>query len=358
MSKETKRRVQKLDHPFDRIPDPEELFQVAPGVYWVRMPLDLTGLDHINLWLLKDGDGWTMVDTGMNSDTIREHWQHIFADKLAGLPITRVICTHFHPDHMGLAGWVTEQFNCPLWVSRGEWTFGQMISLQPKDQTPDYVIEHFRAIGLKPDALEAIRARGLHSYSSIVWPITPQYRRIKHNDVLHIGGRAWRVVHGNGHSPEHSCLHCDELKLLISGDQVLPRITPHIGVYPEEPDGNPLQDYLDSLVKLKDLPDDVLVLPAHGDPFRGLHKRLDFLLDHHHDSLDDLEQFVDQPTRVLSTLKVLFHRRLGNHEAVLGMSESIAHLNCLIALGKARREVDENGVWLYSRTDDRDARAA
>ncbi len=357
MSDQLPPRVQKLDHPFDRIPDPEELFEVAPGVYWVRMPLDLTGLDHINLWLLKDGDGWTLIDTGMNSDTIRDHWQAIFADKLDGRPITRLICTHFHPDHMGLAGWIVEQFGCQLWMSRGEWTFGRMIEGVQRTQTPDFFVDFFRAVGLKEAALQAIRDRGPGSYTNMVWPIPQQFRRIKQDDVLVIGGHRWRVVRGTGHSPEHSCLVSDELKLMISGDQVLPRITPHIGVYPEEPDGNPLQDYMDSLIALRAISDEVLVLPAHGDPFRGLHRRLEYLLDHHRARLEALEDFVDEPTRVLSTLKVLFSRRLGNNEAFLGIAEALAHLNCLLEQGRIVREADPDGVWTYRRLD-RDVQAA
>jgi len=351
MTEPAKKPVNKLDHPFDRIPDSEELFEVGPGVYWVRMPLDLTGLDHINLWLLEDGEGWTLVDTGMNSDTIRGHWETIFADKLSDKPITRVICTHFHPDHMGLAGWVVEKFDCQLWMSRGEYTFGRMVASSPSDSSPEYVIDHFRSIGLKEEALEMLRKRGHHSYRNMVWPIPGQFHRIKHNDDLVIGNHRWRVVRGTGHSPEHSCLHSDELKLLISGDQVLPRITPHIGVYPDEPEGNPLQDYIDSLTELMALPDDVLVLPAHGDPFHGLHKRLTYLMEHHQERLDALELYVTEPTKLLSTLKVLFQRRLGDFEAFLGMAESLSHLNCLIEQGRVVRSVGEDGVWLYTRCD-------
>ncbi len=349
MTDSANRSAKKLDHPFDRVPEAEELFEVGTGVFWVRMPLDLTGLDHINLWLLADGEGWTLVDTGMNSDTIREHWDNIFADKLGGKPITRVICTHFHPDHMGLAGWVTEKFGCQLWMSRGEWTFGRMVAGNSVDSSPEYVVDYYRAIGLKEDALDRIRSRGTHSFRTMVWPIPQQFHRIKHDDNIKVGDHTWRIVKGTGHSPEHSCLVCDDLKLMISGDQVLPRITPHIGVYPDEPEGNPLQDYIDSLHELQALSDDLLVLPSHGDPFRGLHKRLAYLIDHHNERLDALEEFVVEPTRILSTLKVLFHRRLGDYEALLGLAEALAHLNCLIAQGRVARTTDDKGVWIFTR---------
>ena len=340
---------QELSYPFPRIPEAGETIAVAPGVLWLRMPLMLTGLSHINLWLLEDDDGWTIVDTGMNIEPIRQAWEQVFATALGGKPVTRVLCTHFHPDHMGQAGWLTERWNARLWATRREWLFGRMLYLDRQDTVPEFFLEHYRRAGFREEAMEEMRARGYSHYSSAVTPIPQHYRRIVDGERIEIGGRVWRVVVGYGHAPEHACLYCEELNLLISGDQILPKITPHIGVYPAEPDANPLQEYLDSLDTFRPLPADVLVLPAHNEPFRGLHARLDYLRDHHASRLTVLEELLGEPTRVMSTLKVLYKRRLKPHETFLGVGEAIAHLNCLIARGRIARSVDEAGVWVYRR---------
>lgn len=338
-----------LSYPFERIPQAGEAVAVASGVKWLRMPLMLTGLSHINLWLLEDGDGWTIVDTGMNIEPIRQAWEQVFATALGGKPVTRVICTHFHPDHMGQAGWLTERWGVRLWATRREWLFGRMLYLDRQPAVPEFFLEHYRRAGFGEEALDEMRARGYSHYSSSVTPIPEQYRRIQDGEKIEIGGRTWRVVVGYGHAPEHACLYCEELNLLISGDQILPKITPHIGVYPAEPDANPLQEYLDSLATFRPLPANVLTLPAHNEPFRGLHARLDYLRDHHEGRLTVLEELLGEPKRVMSTLKVLYKRRLKPHETFLGVGEAIAHLNCLIAQGRVVREIDEAGVWIYRR---------
>ncbi|MDP6342342.1 MAG: MBL fold metallo-hydrolase [Alphaproteobacteria bacterium] len=342
-----------LDYPVAEAIAPGAVHEVAPGVFWLRMPLDLTGLDHINLWLLRDGDGWTVVDTGMKSDRIHEIWEGVFAEQLDGRPITRVICTHFHPDHMGQAGWLTRHWNCALWTTRQEWLFGRMISLDRQDEVPTWFLDHYRRIGLSDRALTAMSERGYNHYNSVVTPIPDQVRRVSSGEVLRIGAHDWQVITGQGHSPEHVCLFCEELGLMISGDQVLPRITPHIGIYPSEPDANPLQDYIDSLDKFAGLPSDLLVLPAHGLPFRGLEKRLDALRRHHADRLNLLEDFCVEPTRALSTLEAMFGRRLSPFEAFLGLAESMAHLNCLMGQGRVARDADDQGVWRYQATSHR-----
>lgn len=337
-------------YPFDRVPEPAETIEVAPGVLWLRMPLELTGLSHINLWLLDDGDGWTIVDTGMNTDKIRELWGEVLDRYLGGRPVTRVICTHFHPDHMGLAGWLCERWRAPLWATRREWLFGRMLYLDAADVAPEFYLDHFRRLGFKPDAVENLRARGYNHYRESVWEIPGAHRRIVDGERIEIGGRSWRVIVGYGHAPEHACLYCGELGVMISGDQVLPKITPHIGVYPSEPDANPLEEYLDSLAHYRHLPADTLVLPAHNEPFHGLPARLDYLRTHHDERLAALEAALSEPTRVLSTLKVLFRRRLKPFEAFLGVGESLAHLHCLIGRGRVERGLDADGVYVYRRT--------
>jgi glyoxylase-like metal-dependent hydrolase (beta-lactamase superfamily II) len=346
-----------VTYAFDRIPEPAEAFAVAPGVNWLRMPLQLTGLSHINLWLLEDSDGWTVVDTGMNSEPIRDLWDQVFATHLAGKPVTRVICTHFHPDHMGLAGWITERWGCRLWATRTEWLFGRMLYLDAQPTPPAFFIDHYRKVGFKAEVLDEIAKRSYANYASSVSPIPEQYRRIVDGETVRIGAHDWQVICGYGHAPEHACLYCAELGVMISGDQILPKITPHIGVYPAEPDANPLQEYIDSLDIFRPLPNGILVLPAHNEPFRNLHGRLDYLARHHADRLAALEAMLGEPKRVMSTLKVLFGRMMRPHETFLAVGEAIAHLNCLIAQGRAVRELDAEGVWTYRRAGEKTAAA-
>ena len=340
---------QDLSYPLGRIPETGETIEVAPGVLWLRVPLLLTGLSHINLWLIEDHDGWTIVDTGMNIEPIRRAWEQVFATALRGKPVTRVMCTHFHPDHMGLAGWLTERWGCRLWATRREWLFGRMLYLDQQETVPEFYLEHYRRCGFGEEALDEMRSRGYSHYADSTTPVPQHYRRIQDGEEIEIGGRTWRVVVGYGHAPEHACLYCEELNVLISGDQILPKITPHIGVYPPEPDANPLQEYLDSLATYRKLPADAFVLPAHNEPFRGLHARLDYLQSHHQDRLTVLEELLGEPKRVMSTLKVLYKRRLKPHETFLGVGEAIAHLNCLLERGRVVRETDGAGVWTFRR---------
>jgi glyoxylase-like metal-dependent hydrolase (beta-lactamase superfamily II) len=159
-------------------------------------------------------------------------------------------------------------------------------------------------------------------------------------------------VVGCGHSPEHACLYCPELKLMISGDQVLPRISSNVSVFPTEPDGDPLTDWLTSLARIKtQIPNDVLVLPAHNDPFHGLHPRLDHLIEGHERGLVRLREMIAQPKRAVDVFRALFRRQI-DEEHLLGLAtgESLAHLNCLIARGQAVRERDANGVDWYRTT--------
>jgi glyoxylase-like metal-dependent hydrolase (beta-lactamase superfamily II) len=341
-----------LDYPFEAPPEEGQVREVAPGILWVRMPLELTGLNHINLWALRDGDGWTIVDTGMKSDLIKSCWERIFVEELDGLPIKRVICTHFHPDHMGLAGWLCERWQVQLWATFAEWTFGRMIYLQGQSsESREKFEDFFRHIGFGEQAVDLMAKNGPGHYVDAVSPIPNSFRRLREGQEIAIGPHLWRVMIGEGHSPEHACLYNEELGIMLAGDQILPRITPHIGIYPEEPEGNKLQEYLDSVVRYKELPNDTLLLPAHGLPFRGVRQRVDYLLQHHAIRLEALVAMLDQPTRIMSTLKVMFDRQLKPTEVFLGAAESLAHLNCLIGQGRITRSVDADGVWTFQRCD-------
>jgi glyoxylase-like metal-dependent hydrolase (beta-lactamase superfamily II) len=323
--------------------------EVAPGVLWLRMPL-FAPLRWINVWALAEQGGWAIVDTGLRSAATMEAWQQAFGRSLHGLPVTRVLATHMHPDHCGMAGWIAERFQVRLWMSRLEYLTCRLMAADTGRQAPPEGIAFYQAAGWPPQAIERYQAR-FGSFGDAIYPLPAGYRRIGDGESLQIGDHSWTVVVGNGHSPEHACLYCPELKLLISGDQVLPRISSNVSVYPTEPDADPLADWLASLARLQSrVPDDVLVLPAHNSPFHGLHARLRQLGGQHQRGLARLQEQLASPRRAVDVFECLFARAIVDELLGMATGEALAHLNHLRALGEATRESDAAGVWWWRRS--------
>jgi glyoxylase-like metal-dependent hydrolase (beta-lactamase superfamily II) len=319
---------------------------VAPGVLWLRMPL-FAALPWINVWALADAGGWSIVDTGLKSPQTIEAWRTAFAQSLGAAPATRVIVTHMHPDHCGMAGWITERFNVRLWMSRLEYLSCRLMAGDTGHGAPSDGIGFYRAAGWNEEAIERYKTK-FGFFGGAIYPLPASYHRLTDGDSLHIGTHEWRVVVGNGHSPEHACLYCPELRLFISGDQVLPRISSNVSVYPTEPDADPLADWLHSLAGIKrQVPDDVLVLPSHNSPFLGLHARIDELIESHRAGLSRLRSALAEPRRAVDVFGALFSRPIS--AATLGMAtgEAVAHLNYLVNTGAAVREPDRDGVWWW-----------
>ncbi len=337
-----------LVYPLGEPPLAGEAREIAPGIRWVRMPLPFV-LKWINLWLMEDGDGWTIVDTGVALEETREYWRTIFAANLDGKPVKRVICTHMHPDHMGLAGWICRKFDARLWMGRLEYVTGRMLVADTGREAPEEGVKFYRAAGWDEDALDSYKVR-FGGFGKAVSRIPDAYHRIEEGDVVEIGGKPWRAIIGTGHSPEHVCLWQEELKLLISGDQVLPRISSNVSVFPTEPDADPLSDWIGSCQKLRAmLPNDLLVLPAHNEPFYGLHERLDNLVEGHERGLNRLEKRLrESPKRAVDVFGALYARKIGPDLLHMATGEAIAHLNCLVARGRATMETDAQGVIWYA----------
>ena len=348
---------QTIRYPFeDTLPEPGRSMEVAPGIRWVRMPLPLA-LDHINLWLADDGESWTIVDTGLKNDKISTLWEEVFGTELADRPVTRMFVTHMHPDHVGQAGWLKERWGAELVMTRADWLTGRMLAGDVHDEPPAFVIDFHREMGLPEENVDVLKTQGFGNFAKGCHPIPSQYKRVVEGDDVRLGGSDWKVMIGEGHAPEHACLYSADLGVLIAGDQVLPRISPIIGVYPGEPDANPLGDYIKSLAKFRTLPEDTFVLPAHGRPFYGLRERIDQLVDHHEERCDILVANGTTPLSVYESLPLMFRRPLEGQHVFMAMAESLAHFNRLIVQGRMTCEKDANGINRYSTVEQSTAAA-
>jgi len=335
------------EYPFANPPAPGAATEVAPGVHWLRMALPFQ-LDHINLWLLEDRDGWLIVDSGLGNDATRALWEKIFADKIGAKPVRRVLVTHYHPDHAGNAAWLCKHFGAALWMTRGEFLTVHAARNNTAGYTTEAQIELFRANGLDEARGAELRQRG-GLYKSMVPDFPVSHRRLFDGEDISVGGRSWRVILGYGHAPEHASLFCGELNLLISGDMLLPRISTNVAVRPIDPWSNPLRLFLESIRGYRNLPQDVLVLPSHGLPFRGAHARIAQLEAHHTERLGELSAAcAASPRSAAEVLEILFRRKLDNSQIFFAMGEAIAHLHYLHYDGELARSVGSDGVARFA----------
>jgi glyoxylase-like metal-dependent hydrolase (beta-lactamase superfamily II) len=329
------------------VPESGRLLQVAEGIFWLRMPLPFS-LDHINLWVLDGGDHWAIVDTGFPLPEAKMRWSALFEGPLAGKPVGRVIVTHYHPDHIGLAGWLAAEKSAPLWISQGDYLTSRMIYEDVGPFSVARMVALFCQHGLAESAATAFVQRG-NAYKTGIWPHPLAYRQLFAGDPLKIGDHTWRTIVGYGHAAEHMSLYCDELRVLISGDMLLPRISTNIAVQAVNPDGDPLRLFLASIDAFLALPADTLVLPAHGRPFRGIHDRVAQLHAHHVERCNVLlNACKGKAASAAELIPVLFERELDDiHQTMFAMGEAIAHLNYLWHAGRLRR-TEKNGVLHFS----------
>lgn len=345
-----------LQYPWDEVlPAFGSTFELQPGVRWVRMPLPFA-LDHINLWLLRDcvdgREGWTVVDCGVAQEELRQYWEQVFQHELDGLPVLRVLVTHMHPDHMGLAAWICARWQAPLLTTLGEYMSARLYSLPAMEKEAgggEIAAAYFQRHGVSdPGTLDNIRKRRSY-YSTLVPEVPKQFERLQDGNRIVIGGQEWEVIVGYGHAPEHISLYCADRKLLISGDMVLPRISTNISIYEMEPNSDSLRLYLRSLDRYAPLPEDTLVLPSHGKPFLGLHTRIDQQREHHAERLAEvMTACTQQACSAADIVPIMFPRELDLHQLTFALGEALAHLHYLYYQGRLSRHQDAQGVVRFA----------
>lgn len=319
---------------------------INDDILWVRMPLPFE-LDHINLYLLKDGDGHALVDTGIGTSTTEAHWHTIF-DQL-GTQLTKVIVTHMHPDHIGMAGWLTEKFKVPLYMSHDEYFVARSIFAGAQGASQWQDEQFYIRCGFDEDYIQKVLSNR-KGMKAVIRPIPLSFERLSEGDTIQIGKHNWKIMIGRGHSPEHICLYNEQQHWLISGDHILPKISPNIGVYSTEPNANSLQKYLTTLPQFLELPADTRVFPSHKEPITGLHTRVQELIDHHHNHLHHLKVFCETPRTAIECLPVLFKRELSHHNMFFAIAECLSHLNYLMHSKHVIRRISETGAYNYTAT--------
>lgn len=332
-----------------QLPAPGSMAEVAPGLYWLRMPLPFA-LDHINLWVLDEGESWTLVDTGLHSDETKALWRQLFGGPLAGKPVGRLLVTHHHPDHFGLAGWLCEEAEAPLWMGEVEFNFGSWLYHLPDEDYSPRLKAYYIRQGLAIETATKLTSRG-NLYRGRCGPPPVSVEHLQLGGKIEAGGRSWTIVPGHGHVEGHACLYAEADDIFIAGDQLLPKISPNVSVHAWNDQADPLTAFIETQRRLAaTLSDASLILPSHGQPFFGGSTRALQLVEHHAERLDRAEEACrTKPLSAYETIPALFNRQLDDHQLFFALGESLAHLNHLAVMGRAS-EVEVGGVLRFQAT--------
>ncbi|MBC65254.1 MAG: MBL fold hydrolase [Rhodobacteraceae bacterium] len=334
-------------------PKTGKAIEVANDILWMRLPLPMA-LDHVNVYAIREKteecDGWTLIDTGFDTKKSRSIWEELLKGPLLDLPIKRVIVTHHHPDHVGLAGWFQSKYASEIWASRTTWLFARMMTLDRNEKPSKETLNFYKSAGMDKEILEQRSKSAPFNFSDVVAPIALGFRRLQQDETIRIGKRSWKIHMGNGHSPEHSTLWSIDDDIVIAGDQILPSISPNLGVYATEPEADPVGEWLESCERLLlEANNDQLVLPGHKLPFYGLPNRLTQLIENHHEALERLSNFLITPKTAAQCFEPLYRRKINSSEYGLALVESIGHLNHLLKEKKVIREKTIEGIWLWKK---------
>ncbi len=343
-----------IRYPFETPPSEGEAITIGDGVLWMRLPLPMA-LDHVNVFAFDEGDSWTIIDTGFSSKRSKAIWESLLAGPLKNKPVSRVICTHHHPDHVGLAGWFIAK-GAELLMPRTGWLMARMLTLDEQATYPPETLQFYKRAGMDADIFAQRQNDRPFNFADCVDPLPLGFTRLKHGHTIQIGGRTWDIRMGNGHAPEHATFWSRDDNLIIGGDQLLPSISANLGVYPTEPEADPVQDWYEACESFQPFArQDHLVLPGHKLPFTGLPLRLTQMIENHHSALDRLIQHLDKPRTAGDCFLPLFKRKIGSGEYGLALVEAIAHLNHLHQTGKADRVLGKDGAWHWQAVEQGEA---
>ena len=339
----------KLDYPFSKRPADGQTLKVAPNIYWLRMPLPIA-LNHINLWLLEGDEGWTIVDSGMATEESKTVWKNIFTNVFKTKPLEKIVITHMHLDHSGLAGWLTNEWDIEPYFTKKEFNETLKISKGMNPEQQKITLDYYKKCGYDEESQQHFIER-IGYRKTLVTNLKSNFQELKDQQTPQLSDGIWKIILAEGHSPAHACLYSEQKNVFICGDVLLPRITPNVSVNPAHPDSNPLRDWLESLEKIKQsIPHDVLVLPSHGYPYQGAHRRIEAIVNNHHEKLDRIYQYIDEPKSVTELFPILFDSKINQHTLVLAVGETMSHLNYLVAENRLKKSIDEKGLYLFSRT--------
>jgi len=337
----------RIRYPFEDPPAPGEAIEVADGILWIRIPLPMA-LDHVNCYAFDDGDGWTVIDTGLDTKKTRAIWDAIIAEHFGGKPVTRLIVTHHHPDHVGLAGWFQDTHGAELLMTRTAWLMARMLSLDVQEKPSPETLAFWRGAGMDAGLYEARANVRPFNFADVIAPLPLGFNRLQDEQTLKLGGRDWTIRVGHGHAPEQATIWSNDSTLVVGADQLLPSISPNLGVYATEPEADPVAEWLASCARFHTFAyDDALVLPGHKRPFTGLATRLEQLEENHTSALNRLEAFLAAPHTAVDCFQTLFKREIGEGEYGLAMVEAVAHCLHLWHAGGATRTRREDGAWLW-----------
>ena len=340
--------MESLAHQLTDAPDPGQLIEVVDGVFWTRIDLGTYFLKHVNVYAFRDADGWTLVDTGFPGRHCREQWDALLAGPFSG-PVKRLICTHFHPDHVGQAAHIQQKTGCELWMSLGEWSYGRALMLGAQHRQTDGYVGWLRQVGMSEAQLEGLgeQQRSSPGMGSFIMGLAKEFREVRAGEVVHIGPYDWTVSIGAGHSPAPASFYSTDASTLVTGDQLLPHITPHVGIQFGQLGSDPLERYLKFLDDAQAYPASVLALPGHGFPFRNIAGRARQIADHHHGHIVRLVEALGEPKTVVDILPVLFKRQLDGFSMIMALTEATAHLEHMVNIGLVDRQTDGGGVNRY-----------
>ncbi|MBT8426067.1 MAG: MBL fold metallo-hydrolase [Silicimonas sp.] len=339
--------VRQIRYPVQTPPDTGDAVEIYDGILWIRIPLPMA-LDHVNVYAVDEGDSWTIIDTGLDTRKTRAIWETLLTGPLGGKPVERLIVTHHHPDHIGLAGWFQSAHGVELVTTRTAWLFARMLSLDVQENAVSETIDFWRAAGMDAQTLDRRKTERPFNFADVIAPLPLGYSRMKDGDTIRAGGRSWRVLTGHGHAPEHATLWSDGDDIVIGGDQFLPSISPNLGVYATEPEADPVSEWMDSCDRFRSMADDTrLVLPGHKLPFTGLATRMDQLIENHASALRRLEAFLAEPHTAADCFQTLFKRQISDSEYGLALVEAVAHCLHLWHADRVTRTRRDDGAWLW-----------